>query len=186
MATSFFFKAVAPDGKVRTGTITAETDKGVAQELRRQGLTPVYVGSTSRRRSFELKLPSFGGGKRRGVLFFTQELSTLLPPASRSIARSASQPNSPSGPHSASSCRTCSACSRAASRSATVWPRTRIIFRTLHQHGARGRGQRLAGAGLRAAVRIRAHARRAAQLHHRRRWSIRRCWRWSAWRRSWC
>jgi general secretion pathway protein F len=78
MATSFFFKAVAPDGKVRTGTITAETDKGVAQELRRQGLTPVFVGLHQQKKAFELKLPSFGGGKRRGVLFFTQEISTLL------------------------------------------------------------------------------------------------------------
>ena len=44
MATSYFFKAVTPDGKVRTGTLSGETDKGVAAELRRQGLTPVYVG----------------------------------------------------------------------------------------------------------------------------------------------
>ena len=40
----FHFRAVASDGKVRTGTLTAETDKSVAQELRRQGLIPVYVG----------------------------------------------------------------------------------------------------------------------------------------------
>src|SRR5688572_3195753 len=78
MATSFFFKAVAPDGKVRTGTITAESDKGVAQELRRQGLTPVFVGLHRQKTAFNLKLPSFGGAKRRGVLFFTQEISTLL------------------------------------------------------------------------------------------------------------
>ena len=42
--TSFYFKAVASDGKFRTGTLHAENDRWVAQELRRQGLTPVYVG----------------------------------------------------------------------------------------------------------------------------------------------
>ena len=75
--TTYFFKAVASDGKVRTGTFPAENDKAVAKELRRQGLTPVYVG-LEQKRSFEFKLPSFGGAKRKDVLFFTQELATLL------------------------------------------------------------------------------------------------------------
>ena len=44
MATTFFFRAVAADGKPRTGTVTAESDKLVAAELRRQGLIPVYIG----------------------------------------------------------------------------------------------------------------------------------------------
>jgi len=75
--TNFFFRAVASNGQLRTGTIHAETERRVAQELRRQGLTPVYVG-TEPKKSLDLKLPSFTGGKRRDVLFFTQELSTLL------------------------------------------------------------------------------------------------------------
>jgi general secretion pathway protein F len=75
--TTFHFRAVAPDGKLRTGTLSGDSDKAVARELRNQGLTPVYVGFQPRK-SFELKLPSFGGGRRRDVLFFTQELSTLL------------------------------------------------------------------------------------------------------------
>jgi general secretion pathway protein F len=74
---SFHFRAVAADGKVRTGTVTAETDKWVSQELRRQGLTPVYVG-LQQQKSFDLKLPTFGGRRKRDVLFFTQEISTLL------------------------------------------------------------------------------------------------------------
>src|SRR6266446_4683034 len=78
MATAFFFKAVTADGKVRTGTLTADTDKLVAHELRRQGLTPVYVGLEKKRQALELRLPEFDRGKRRDVLFFTQELSTLL------------------------------------------------------------------------------------------------------------
>ena len=77
MAIAFYFKAVAADGKVRTGSLNADTEKGAALELRRQGLTPVWVG-LEHRKSFDLKLPSFGGGKRRDVLFFTQEISTLL------------------------------------------------------------------------------------------------------------
>jgi len=75
--TSFFFKAVTSDGKLRTGTLHADSDRWVAQELRKQGLTPVYVGLEPKK-SLEFKLPSFRGGKRRDVLFFTQELSTLL------------------------------------------------------------------------------------------------------------
>src|SRR5579872_1058631 len=74
---NFYFRAVASDGQLRTGTIHAETERWVAQELRRQGLTPVYVGSQPKK-GFELKLPGFKGGKRKDVLFFTQELSTLL------------------------------------------------------------------------------------------------------------
>ena len=74
---NFYFRAVASDGQLRSGTIHADTERWVAQELRRQGLTPVYVG-TQPKKAFELKLPSFSGAKRRDVLFFTQELSTLL------------------------------------------------------------------------------------------------------------
>ncbi|PYT14646.1 MAG: type II secretion system protein GspF [Acidobacteria bacterium] len=77
MATTFHFKAIASDGKVRTGTLAAETDKSVAQELKRQGLIPVYVG-LEQKKGFELRLPTFSRGKRKDVLFFTQELSTLL------------------------------------------------------------------------------------------------------------
>jgi general secretion pathway protein F len=77
MATSFFFRAVASDGKLRTGTITAETEKKVAQELKRQGLIPVYVGF-EKKKNFELQMPTFARGHRKDVLFFTQEMSTLL------------------------------------------------------------------------------------------------------------
>ena len=77
MAT-FFFRAVASDGKVRTGRLAGDNENLVARELRRQGLTPVYVGAQPKGAATEIKLPSFGGRKRRDVLFFTQELSTLL------------------------------------------------------------------------------------------------------------
>ena len=75
---SFHFRAIASDGRLRTGTFNADTDKQVAQELRRQGLTPVFVGVQPQKKSLELKLPTFKRGRRQDVLFFTQELSTLL------------------------------------------------------------------------------------------------------------
>jgi general secretion pathway protein F len=79
MASTFFFRAVASDGKVRSGSLAAQDEKLVARELRRQGLTPIYVGVAPKGTSFEIKLPTFGKtGKRRDILFFTQELSTLL------------------------------------------------------------------------------------------------------------
>ncbi len=78
MATTFFFRAVASDGKLRTGSITSDSDKLVARELRRQGLTPLYVGAQAQKSARQLKLPSFGSGSRKDVLYFTQELSTLL------------------------------------------------------------------------------------------------------------
>jgi general secretion pathway protein F len=76
-ATAFHYRAVGSDGKLRTGMITAETTTLVARELRRQGLTPVYVGAEEKK-GLSFNLPSFGGSRRKDVLFFTQELSTLL------------------------------------------------------------------------------------------------------------
>jgi general secretion pathway protein F len=77
MAT-FFFRAVASDGKIRSGSLTGENDKAIARELRKQGLTPIYVGVAPKNAGFAFKLPVFRVGRRRDVLFFTQELSTLL------------------------------------------------------------------------------------------------------------
>jgi general secretion pathway protein F len=78
MASTFFFRAVASDGKVRSGSLSGENEKLIARELRKQGLTPIYVGMAPKGSSLEIKLPAFRRGKRRDVLFFTQELSTLL------------------------------------------------------------------------------------------------------------
>ncbi|MEO8026882.1 MAG: type II secretion system F family protein [Bryobacteraceae bacterium] len=90
MASSFYFKAVASDGRPRTGTLTAENDKQVVSELRRQGLTPVYIGlEASKGGGLNWKLPVWNRGQRRDVLFFTQELSTLLAsgvPVDRALA----------------------------------------------------------------------------------------------------
>ena len=76
-ATTFHYRAVGADGKLRAGVLTAESTGTAARELQRQGLTPVYVGFEEKK-GFTLKLPAIGGGRRQDVLFFTQELSTLL------------------------------------------------------------------------------------------------------------
>ena len=76
--TTYFFRAVASDGKLRSGSLSGENEKIIARELRKQGLTPVYVGAQPKKTGIEIKLPNFSGGRRRDILFFTQELSTLL------------------------------------------------------------------------------------------------------------
>src|SRR5205085_8293869 len=76
--TTFFFRAVASDGKVRSGSLVGDDEKLIARELRKQGLTPIYVSVAPKGGSFEIKLPQFGKGRRRDVLFFTAEISTLL------------------------------------------------------------------------------------------------------------
>ena len=76
--TTFHFKAVAADGKSRTGTLTGESEKSVARELARQGLTPVYVGVEEKSVGFRLQMPTFSGSRRKDILFFTQEITTLL------------------------------------------------------------------------------------------------------------
>ncbi len=78
MSATFTYRALAPDGKLRTGTLEGETDRAVARELQRRGLTPIVV-SAGKGSARAMRLPEFGAGKRaRDVLFFTQELSTLL------------------------------------------------------------------------------------------------------------
>ena len=56
MPASFHFRAVNAEGKSRSGTLTGENDKEVARELRKQGLTPVYVG-LEQKKGFEFELP---------------------------------------------------------------------------------------------------------------------------------
>ena len=78
MLSTFHFRAVTADGKSRAGTLSAETERLAAQELRSQGLLPVYVGARPPQRRGEWKLPRLKFGRRRDVLFFTQEIATLL------------------------------------------------------------------------------------------------------------
>ncbi len=74
----FHYRAVTPDGKVLEGTLVRETEKSVAHELSKGGLTPLYVGSGRRAEGIDVAalLRRRPGARER--LFFTQELSTLL------------------------------------------------------------------------------------------------------------
>lgn len=76
--TTYFYKAVASDGRARSGTLTAASERTVLNELRKQGLTPTYIGLQAGKSGFDLKLPGFSGVRRRDILFFTQEMTTLL------------------------------------------------------------------------------------------------------------
>lgn len=73
--TAFQFRAVAPDGRVRTGAIPVDSPKAAAAELRRQGLTPIEI-SLDGKGGF--RMPSFSAVRSRDIVFFTQEMSTLL------------------------------------------------------------------------------------------------------------
>ncbi|MBI4892377.1 MAG: type II secretion system F family protein [Acidobacteria bacterium] len=75
--TAYHFRAVSGDGKSRTGVLNAPDEKKAALELRRQGLIPLYVGLSPQGRT-EFAMPKLQLGKRRDVLYFTQEMSTLL------------------------------------------------------------------------------------------------------------
>ena len=130
------------DGKVRTGSLTAETDKLQSRsELRNAGAHSGLRRARAEEGRFELKLPAFQRRRRRDVLFFTQELSTLLNagvPLDRALSITGELTERAAVPlrRAATSC----ACSRAADRWPTAWPRTRVFLRPVRQHGARGRG----------------------------------------------
>jgi general secretion pathway protein F len=74
---TYHYKALAADGKTLTGTLSVNDDRSAARELRRQGLTPVFIG-TARPGGLTLKLPRFGKRRLHDVLHFTQEMATLL------------------------------------------------------------------------------------------------------------
>ena len=67
MATTWHFRAVAADGRVRTGTLPGDDEKRVVAELRRQGLTPLYVGSQPSGGRAGFKLPSWQPGRRKEI-----------------------------------------------------------------------------------------------------------------------
>jgi general secretion pathway protein F len=75
---AFTYRALAPDGKLRTGALDGDTERAVARELQRRGLTPISVVA-GRAKAPPFRLPQFGRSRRaRDVLFFTQELASLL------------------------------------------------------------------------------------------------------------
>src|SRR5438093_4013015 len=78
MAT-FFYRAVAGGGSLVDGTMEGANDKAVALKLQDMGLVPIQIGT--RKSDQPLKFGFRWRFKKAGakeVLFFTQELSTLI------------------------------------------------------------------------------------------------------------
>ena len=73
----FHYKALAADGRTRMGVLTVDDDRAAARELRRLGLTPVFIG-VDKPAGLRLNLPRFGGGRGADLLHFTEETATLL------------------------------------------------------------------------------------------------------------
>ena len=74
---TFFYRALAADGKVQTGTLASDDGKLAARELQRLGLTPVYIG-TSKPVTWSFSMPKWKGRRLQDVLHFTEETATLL------------------------------------------------------------------------------------------------------------
>jgi hypothetical protein len=112
-------------------TIPGETDKVVAAELRRQGLTPIYVGVEAKK-SFEFKNPFSRPRQRRDVLLFTQraiDAAQRRHPARPSASITSELTERAS---SRSSYKTSSESSRAVNRWPTASPASPSTFGTLH------------------------------------------------------
>jgi general secretion pathway protein F len=74
----FHYKALAADGRTRLGTLTVDDDRAAARELRKQGLTPIFIGS-EKPGGFSLTIPGLGRKARSSdLLHFTEEIATLL------------------------------------------------------------------------------------------------------------
>jgi general secretion pathway protein F len=74
---TFFYRALGPDGRVQTGTLSSDDSRTAVRELRQQGLTPVFV-DTSKPVGFSFRMPKFRVKRSRDVMHFTQESATLL------------------------------------------------------------------------------------------------------------
>jgi general secretion pathway protein F len=74
----YYYKAVTNEGKLIEGTLARDSEKLVARELARSGLTPVYIGARKPGRGFEAAALFARRPGPRDRLFFTQELATLL------------------------------------------------------------------------------------------------------------
>ena len=72
-----YYRALAGNGKIQTGTLSTEDDRAAARELRRLGLTPVFY---RRRETLRFLFPDAAvrGWRSRDILHFTEEIATLL------------------------------------------------------------------------------------------------------------
>jgi len=89
MAT-FFYKAIGKSGSVVEGALDGVSDKAVALKLQGMGLMPLEIGTRKASQPWKLERRwGLGGISAKEVMFFTQELSTLVNaglPLDRSLA----------------------------------------------------------------------------------------------------
>ena len=78
MAT-FFYKAIGKSGTLVEGTLDEATDKAAALKLQDMGLVPIAIDTKKSSQPWKLELRlGLVGPSAKDVMFFTQELSTLV------------------------------------------------------------------------------------------------------------
>ncbi len=87
---TFFYRAVGKDGGIVNGVVEESTDRAAAVKLQDMGLVPLHLGTRRSRRIWDMEIAWRPGGiGSRDLMFFTQELSTLVSsglPLDRSLA----------------------------------------------------------------------------------------------------
>ena len=87
---TFFYRAVGKDGGIVNGVVEESTDRAAAVKLQDMGLVPLHLGTRRSRRFWDMEINWKPGGiGSRDLMFFTQELSTLVNsglPLDRSLA----------------------------------------------------------------------------------------------------
>lgn len=87
---TFFYRAVGRDGAIVNGVVEESTDRAAAVKLQDMGLVPLHLGTRRSRRIWDMEINWRPGGiGSRDLMFFTQELSTLVNsglPLDRSLA----------------------------------------------------------------------------------------------------
>lgn len=87
---TFFYRAVGKDGGIVNGVVEESTDRAAAVKLQDMGLVPLHLGTRRSRRFWDMEIHWRPGGiGSRDLMFFTQELSTLVNsglPLDRSLA----------------------------------------------------------------------------------------------------
>ena len=165
VATHFYFRAVASDGKVRTGVSRARPRSWSPANCASRGSRPSMSASSRRSRSSSSCRPSTaaGGATSSSSPRSSRRCST---PACRSTAPYRSRANSPNAPAFRPSFSSLRVLKGGKSLADSLGDASGLLLRPLRQHGARGRSIGLARGRLRTSRRIRTHARRSAQLHH--------------------
>jgi len=86
----FFYRALGKSGSMVEGELEGPDDKSVALQLQNMGMMPLHVDTKQQTRLWSLEIPwRFGSIRAKELMFFTQELSTLVNaglPLDRSLA----------------------------------------------------------------------------------------------------